>query len=290
MKPRFEQFISERRYLLNVSETTTRWYAEALAELPTETPNADAVKQTIIRMRARGLRATTINSRLIAINAYLHWNATGGNEKCGAGCHHIKARKLKEDDREPETYSADHVKRLLSWKPSTFPEHRLQTMIAVLLDTGCRRDECLGLHTSDIDFDNLLLTVHGKGRKDRKIPMSLELRRRLFNYQKRVDKLKGATRPTGTLIFGTRTGTKIAGRNFLRNVRNLCRRLGFNAPARCLHAFRHSYATNYLRRGGSVVLLQKQLGHADITTTMVYTHLVVSDLQEKHEGLTLLQP
>jgi len=77
-------------------------------------------------------------------------------------------------------------------------------------------------------------------------------------------------------------------RNELRDVKTLCRRLGITAPARTLHALRHSFSVNYLRRGGSVFHLQKVLGHSSLEMTRRYANLVTADLSAVHERLSLL--
>ena len=74
----------------------------------------------------------------------------------------------------------------------------------------------------------------------------------------------------------------------LRDVKRLCTRLRFTPPARTLHAFRHTFAVNYLRRGGSVFHLQKVLGHSTLEMTRRYANLVTADLQAVHERVSLL--
>ena len=75
----------------------------------------------------------------------------------------------------------------------------------------------------------------------------------------------------------------------LRAVKNHCDRLGFQPPARTLHAFRHTFAVNYIRRGGSVFHLQKVLGHSTLEMTRRYANLVTADLQAVHEKVSLLR-
>jgi integrase/recombinase XerD len=122
-------------------------------------------------MREKGLKPTGCNSAIRAINAYLKWS----------GSPH-RLLYLKEDQRVLPTFTLPDIKKLLSYKPKNFYEHRLHLIILVLLDTGCRIHEVLSLRASDCDLDNLLFTVTGKGRKQRKIPFSFELRRHLSRF------------------------------------------------------------------------------------------------------------
>jgi integrase/recombinase XerD len=146
-----------------------------------------------------------------------------------------------------------------------------------LADTGCRIDEVLSLKWSDVDLDNLLLTVTGKRNKQRKIPFSFELRKVLFKSRNEYD-----------LVFSTRVGKKLGRRNILRDVKLVCRSLGIKVPERTLHAFRHTFAVNYLRRGGSVFHLQKVLGHSSLDMTRRYANLMTEDLQKIHQQVSLL--
>jgi len=130
-----------------------------------------------------------------------------------------------------------------------------------------------------VDFDNMLLKLHGKGAKDRLVPFSFELRRHLYRW-KQLNRWD--------LVFPTRQGQLMGRRNELRGVKLLCKRLGIVAPARTIHAFRHTFAVNYLRRGGSVFHLQKVLGHSSLEMTRRYANLMTEDLSAIHERVSLL--
>jgi len=234
-----------------------------------------------MRMRVKGLKATGINSVIRAINAYLHWN-TAGDVKCGAACPHLRITKLKESQTVPPTFTGVQISRLVSWKARMFWQRRLYLLIMFLLDTGCRIDEALSLRVCEIDFDNLLVTLDGKGRKQRIVPFSFELRKVMFRY------ITEYNRKPDNLLLSTKNETKLGRRVVLRAVKNLCKRLGFDPPARTLHAFRHTFAVNYLRRGGSVFHLQKVLGHSSLEMTRRYANLMTEDLQAVHERVSLL--
>jgi integrase/recombinase XerD len=233
-------------------------------------------------MREKGLKATGCNSAIRAINTYVHWVNAGPEVKCGPSCKHPKIAQLKEPQLVLPTFSEQQVRQLVAWRPNGQCERRLHLLVLFLLDTGCRISEALGLRVSEVDFDNLLVTLDGKGRKQRVVPFSFELRKAMFRY------CKESSRTADQLLFSNQAHKSLGRRNVLRDVKLLCRKLGFTPPSRTVHAFRHTFAVNYLRRGGSVFHLQKVLGHSTLEMTRRYANLVTQDLQAVHERVSLL--
>jgi len=276
---RFEAFIREKQYLTSVTPSTVEWYRRCLKWLPSEYPTQSDLRDMVMRMREKGLKETGINTVIRCVNAYLHWTS-GTERKCGAGCTHVRIQQLKEPRLLLPTFTEAQIKILIAWKPKSQYEKRIHLLTLLLLDTGCRISEALNLRMSDIDFDNLLVTLDGKGRKQRVVPFSYELRKNLYRFSKDLE--------PESLLFATKMVTVWNRRNVLRDVKVLCKHLGFTAPGRTLHAFRHTFAVNYLRKGGSVFHLQKVLGHSTLEMTRRYANLVTSDLQSVHERLSLL--
>jgi integrase/recombinase XerD len=187
---------------------------------------------------------------------------------------------MKEPEFVPSVFTDDQVKKLVNFRARRFFERRLHLLILILLDTGCRVSEATGLKVSDVDMDNLLFTLTGKGRKQRKVPFSLELRKALYRYLRDFEPKH--------LLLASRAGDEMGRGTALHDVKRLCRRLGFEPPNRTLHSFRHTFATNYLRRGGSVFHLQKTLGHTSLEMSRRYASLQVEDLQLVHPRVSLL--
>jgi len=277
----FSEFLNERKYLQNVTPATLEWYTNSFRWLPSESPTQDELKATVVRMREKGLKATGCNVVIRALNSYLHW-ASGSDRKCGAGCIHSRLAQLKEPKVVMPTFTETNVRQLVTWKPNGKFRRRLHLLVLFLLDTGCRIGEALSLHIRDIDFDSLLVTLDGKGRKQRVVPFSFELRRAMFRY------CQESKLAPDHLLFASRNRTPLGRRVVLRDVKLLCLKLGFVPPARTLHAFRHTFAVNYLRKGGSVFHLQKVLGHSSLDMTRRYANLVTADLQAVHERVSLL--
>jgi len=266
-----EDFIRERKYLHNVSPRTVEWYETSFKWLPNPSPTQDQLNDTVIRMREKGLKATGCNSVARCVNAYMKWAELPG-----------RIRKLKEPHLVLPTFSDTQIKKLVSWKPDGQYNRRLHTLVLFLLDTGARISEATSVKVRDVDFENLLVTLDGKGQKQRVVPFSFELRKALFKH------CKEATRTPERLLFANRTQTGLSRNNVLRDVKALCRKLDFEPPERTLHSFRHTFAVNYLRRGGSVFHLQKVLGHSSLEMTRRYANLSTVDLQTAHERISLL--
>jgi len=119
-------------------------------------------------MRQAGLKPISINNRIRAANSFLKWSGS-----------QLRVPKVKEEQRVLPTCTATDIEKFSRFKPKGRTQTRLHTLALTLLDTGCRISECLSLRWDEVDFDNLLLLYHGKGRKERRVPFSFELRRRL---------------------------------------------------------------------------------------------------------------
>lgn len=268
MQPTFDAFIRERTYLSNVSPATIEWYRRTFAWLKVETPTEAELKACVIAMREAGLRATSVNSRIRCINAYLRWSGSA-----------IKVPKLREEQSIPPTFSEADIAKIAHYKPTRYTQQRVQMLVLLLVDTGCRVSEVLTLRWQAVDFDNLCVKVLGKGRKERIVPMSYEARRYLWRYRQvsRFD-----------LVFTTKDGMALTQRNVHHAVTLLCRHLGVTPPRRLLHALRHTFATLYLRRGGNVLYLRQALGHTSLHVTKLYAHVLTEDVARVHQQVSPL--
>jgi site-specific recombinase XerD len=152
----------------------------------------------------------------------------------------------------------------------------------LILEPGLRVSEALHLRSGDIDCDNLILKVFGKGQKERLVPFSPELRRRLYRYQQ----LRARKGIGGEFLFAGFEGTRWEKRNSTTSLYLLQDKLGL--PRFGWHRLRHTFATNYLRQGGDIVRLSMVLGHTQITTTQRYLHLVPHDLSSQHQRVSIL--
>jgi integrase/recombinase XerD len=100
----------------------------------------------------------SINTYLRCIQAFLDWCHEGGHIR-----EHVKVGRLKEQQKILNTFTGEHLRRLVTCKPWTWGDHRTLTLVLLLLDTGLRIEEALTLRREDVDLDNLLIRVLGKG-------------------------------------------------------------------------------------------------------------------------------
>ena len=191
-----QQFITERQYLQNVTPKTLAWYGDSFKAFEGALASEAAIKGRIVELRTRGISATSVNTWLRCVNAFLKWNGTA-----------VKIPKLKEEQKILATLRPEQITRIIAFKPKGINEARTHTAALLMLDGGYRVGELLSLPLEGCDFDNLVVKVQGKGNKHRLVPLSLNMRRVLYRY---VVKHSGPRK----LVFGTRNNTLVTVRNF----------------------------------------------------------------------------
>jgi site-specific recombinase XerD len=183
----FEKFIREKTYLSNISKRTGKFYLDCqrayLRTVGNELPTKENLKEFVIKLQQSGIKATTVNVYIRGINSWLSWLLENEHipEK-------LRIKQIKEPERTLKVFSDEQIRRLLAYKPKNFFEHRLYAMVCLAIDTGARIDEIITLTRDRVDIANLLVTLRGKGDKERIVPMSIECRRELYNFIRRHDK------------------------------------------------------------------------------------------------------
>src|SRR5271166_363185 len=171
----FADFIRERQLLANVSPSTLEWYKYSFKWLRSECPSQNELKDAVLRMREKGLKATGCNSAIRAINTYVHWVNAGPDVKCSPACKQPKIAQHKEPQLVLPTFTEQQIRLLVVWKPDRQLQRRLHLLILFLLYTGCRISEALTLRVSDVDFENLLVTLDGKRTQAASCPLQFRV-------------------------------------------------------------------------------------------------------------------
>jgi integrase/recombinase XerD len=158
---------------------------------------------------------------------------------------------------------------------------RDRALLEVLYATGMRVSELIGLRPADVDLQVGLLTCFGKGRKERLVPLGREAQRWIVRYLEEARGRLTRGRPSPTL-FVNHHGGRLSRMGLWGIVRRHALAAGV---ARILtpHVLRHSFATHLLERGADLRALQAMLGHADISTTQIYTHVTRERLRRVYD-------
>lgn len=181
----------------------------------------------------------------------------------------------------PHTLSADDISRLLVQPdPAELLGARDQAMLEILYATGLRVSELVRLESRQINFDGNYLTIKGKGAKVRVVPFGKWARERLLSYigHGRVALLKGKMSP---FVFTNRSGRPLTRQGFWKVIRRYALMAGIEKRV-TPHTLRHSFATHLLEGGADLRSVQSMLGHADISTTQIYTHVDGVRLKKVH--------
>jgi len=228
--------------------------------------NEHVMRGFIARLHRQGLGSRSIQRMLSSIRAFYRWLM-----KEGLAQHNPAAavRAPKAPKKLPGTLDADAVARLLDIKDSSPLAIRDKAIMELFYSSGLRLSELAGLRWDQIDFASSLITVTGKGNKTRMVPVGSYARAALEEWRKARGNFAGFEE---ACIFVSNRGKPISVRTIQARIKYWARRQGL--PQQVYpHLLRHSFASHMLESSGDLRAVQELLGHADISTTQVYTHL-----------------
>jgi integrase/recombinase XerD len=229
----------------------------------------------VAQLRADGLAATTIARRLAAVRSFFRHQVLLGArvDNPAANVELPKRRRTL-----PRTLSPSEVERLLDAAAGTTPlEHRNRAIVELLYGAGLRVSEAVALHRQSVDVDNRLVRAFGKGSKERVVPIGREAAESVRRYLSRGRPFLDR-RHRQELFLNARGGPLTrAGVFFI--LRRLAEKAGLEPERIHPHLLRHSFATHLLEGGADLRAVQEMLGHADLATTELYTH--VSDRRRR---------
>lgn len=186
----------------------------------------------------------------------------------------------------PVSLKVTEIQQLLDgpWRPDGFVR-RDQAVLEVLYGSGLRATELCGLTPAAIDWQAGLVRVQGKNNRERLVPLTVRAGQALDAYW--PDRLKMCRHrgfdPAVAPLFLTRKGRPLSRYTLVKLTRRRAQQAGL--PPRCYpHRFRHSFATHLLDGGADLPAVQQMLGHVDISTTMIYTHVAVARLRAVHRA------
>lgn len=192
----------------------------------------------------------------------------------------IKMPKIEK--KLPNYLTIEEVDKLLDIRLEKPTDYRNKAMLELLYATGMRISELTNLKLSQVDFDDDIVRVLGKGKKERTIPLNdtaiFTLKEYINDYRPFLLKLN-----TSEYIFINNFGNKISRQGFFKILKKLCVKAEINKEV-SPHTLRHSFATHLLNNGADLRIIQELLGHENLVTTEIYAHLQNQKIKDDYEN------
>jgi integrase/recombinase XerD len=182
--------------------------------------------------------------------------------------------------RLPRTLSTDEVEQLLAGCVGDGPVAlRDRALLELLYSTGARISEAVGLDVDDLDVQQRVVRLHGKGGKDRIVPVGRPALAAVDAYRVRARPDLARRGRGGPALFVNARGARLSRQSAWHALRGAADAAGLTTEV-SPHTLRHCFATHLLAGGADVRVVQELLGHASVTTTQIYTHVTVDTLRE----------
>ena len=179
----------------------------------------------------------------------------------------------------PKCLSIEEVDKLLDIPLNTPFDYRNKAMLELMYGSGLRVSELINLTVYDLDFNNATIIIKGKGNKERLVPLGEVAIYYLEQYLTQRPALMKKKRCDA--LFLNARGTAISRQGFFKNLKAILRSKGLNENI-SPHTLRHSFATHLLEGGADLRSIQLMLGHSDISTTKIYTHITNDKIKQDY--------
>ncbi|MEM9304136.1 MAG: tyrosine recombinase XerC [Pseudomonadota bacterium] len=237
----------------------------------------DAIRAMVSRLHRQGLGGRSLQRWLAAVRGLyrflLREEIVSANPADG-----VRAPKTRR--KLPSALDPDEIERLLAIPADTPIAVRDRAMLELFYSSGLRLAELDALDWDDIDRGERLVRVAGKGSKTRVLPIGRPAMAALESW--RDTQQAWCSRQEGPAIFTSRTGKRLSVRSIQSRVEHWARQQGLWKRVHP-HLLRHSFATHLLESSGQLRAVQELLGHADLGTTQIYTHLDFQHLAETYD-------
>lgn len=286
-----EMLSAERGAACNTLESYRRdleWARETLLRFHSNLMTADrsALEALMIRMADEGFSSASQARRLSALRQFYKFLYTEGMRRDEPS---IEIDSPRKKQALPKVMSEAQVSRLLDFaateamtegQASGMHRHavRLYALIEMLYATGLRISELISLPVQALQGDPRFLVIKGKGNKERLVPLSSKARQAVQNWLQLRNTGTAADSPWA---FPARSGTGYVARQLVaRELKALAARAGIDAACLSPHMLRHAFASHLLQNGADLRTVQQLLGHSDISTTQIYTHVLEERLHQ----------
>lgn len=293
-----DRFLRHLRLERNLSTNTVTAYGRDLSRMLTwlierhrittpEQLDHDALIDYLMHVRSEGLSDRSVARHMSSIRMFCRYMVDRGVVVDNPAALLDLPRGT---ERLPDVLTPDEVERLLAIPGDATPRAiRDSAMLETLYATGMRVSELVKLGLGDVDFDRSLVMCTGKGRKQRLVPVGEHARDRLLTYLRdarpqlcRSPRARTTRRGTQASLFITSAGNGMTRQGFWKLLKRYAEQAAIDKPI-SPHRLRHSFATHMLAGGADLRTVQALLGHVDIGTTQIYTHVHREHLREVYD-------
>ncbi len=236
------------------------------------------VRRYIASRHRQGISSKTLQRELSASRSFFAWQLKNENLKHNPA---VDVRAPKADRKLPETLDADQAMQLLETHPQDSLLVRDHAILELFYSSGLRLSELAALNLVDLEMkEGMVDVIGGKGAKDRRLPVGKKALLALKRWKLERAKLAAEAQPA---LFVTRRGRRMGIRNIQLRVKDWARRQGLETNLHP-HMLRHSFASHLLESSHDLRGVQELLGHEDIATTQIYTHLDFQHLADVYDS------
>ncbi len=289
MRTELDQFLAHLRNERQLSDHTISNYQRDLLALLEELDqtnvkdwkdvSAHHLRSYITGAFRGGKSGKTLQRHLSSIRTLFNFLAREGVVRTNPA---MEFSAPKSKSTLPDTIDTDQISRLLEIETNTWHGLRDRAILELFYSSGLRLSELVGSNIQDISFDDCTIRVRGKGSKERLLPVGAKAIQALKAWLKDRVLAPRAKNIDESALFISERGMRISARNVQARVREWCRRLGISGRVHP-HTLRHSFASHMLESSQDLRAVQELLGHADISTTQIYTHLDFQHLADVYD-------
>ncbi|KUG03581.1 tyrosine recombinase xerc [hydrocarbon metagenome] len=256
-------------------------YNVAWEDLKKEHIDHKTVREYLACLQTNGLSRATMARKLAALRSYVKYLCREGI----LASNPIAAVSTpKQDKRLPKFLYPPEIQVLMDAPDiHTTLGSRDRAIMETLYAAGLRVSELVGMDMKDIDFEEEMLKVMGKGSKERIVPLGREAKKSLLHYMNHRAKLLSRNKKSSEAVFLNRYADRLSARS-VRNIINKYMQQAAPTQQISPHTMRHSFATHLLNAGADLRSVQELLGHVKLSTTQIYTHLTRESIKEIHKN------
>lgn len=287
MQSNIQSFLSYLQAEKNASQHTVKNYQIDLREFSERLKGLAIVEMTYLDIRSflaylneKNYSRNSISRKLACVRSFFNYLVRENIIKANPA---VEVATPKREKQLPKLLDLHEVTHLLDAPcKKTWEEKRDKAILETLYSSGLRVSELVGLNRDDVDFFGGVVRVRGKGKKERIVPVGPMALNAIQDYAK----MKSPREPDSgnpKALYMNRSGGRLTDRSVRRMILKYTRRIALKKVV-SPHMLRHSFATHMLDRGADLRSVQELLGHENLSTTQIYTHVTTKRIKEAYDA------